>query len=150
MAHVTEIRRFGAKAWHDIGYQRDFAMDRSIEPANFGLGTITTIGSRLCKRHQSSSRLWQYLVWQVALKVTLSAASLARQAVLWPQKFWEQIQPAQRLLGPQLAFCATTQGSTAAVNVDYLALAGVNTHSSRLWGSPQGRLLRFGGALGHV
>jgi len=140
---MTVFRLSGAMRAVDIGYQREFSIDRSIRGIISGAATETTIGSRLCKRHQSSLRQWQYLVWQVALKVTQSVALQVQALALLPQKYLAQIAQAQCLPVLPQAFCVTTQASTAAVNVNTRPKAGRYTTMNRHRGLPPVAVFRF-------
>ena len=121
---ITDSCHRATKKWSDIGYHAEIAIDELAVRANSGATEKTTIGLRLCKRHQSSSRQWQYLVWLVALRATLSAALLAQVLDLWQQKFSAQIAQVQCLLVQPQACFATTQASTAVNNNDIRALFG--------------------------
>ena len=112
----TLFRLIAPKKTVDIGYQAEIFIDPDVGHANWGGGPETTTGLRLCKRHQSSSRQWQYLVWQVALRATQSVALQARALALLPQKCLAQIAQGQCLQALPLACFATTRASTAAVN----------------------------------
>ncbi len=126
----------------DIGYHGDFAIDLPADRANSGGIQETKTGSRLCKRHQSSSRQWQYLVWQVASKVIWSAALPAQVQALWLQTFWAQIQQVQHWLVPLQACCVTTQASTAAVKQDICVLTGRNNSEDRRRGCTPAAVFR--------
>lgn len=121
---ITEIRLPARKNRRDIGYHGEIAIHRRADCTNCGAVDITMIGLRLCKRHQSSLRQWQYLVWQVASITTLSAVSLARQVVLWlPNCLARTVQEQCSLVQP-LAYYATTQASAPAAKVNHRARLG--------------------------
>ncbi len=131
---ITVFRRNKGNLADDIGYHREIAIDGGAGRTNWGATYKTTIGLRLCKRHQSSLRQWQYLVWQVASKVTQSVALLA-QAQVWSQlKFSALTALVQCLQAPLPACFATTQASTAAVKLDNRALPGRINFGNRCWG----------------
>ena len=128
---MTDFRLRTSKMMGDIGYHGEIAIHRGADRTNSGAAEITTIGLRLCKRHQSFSRRWQYLVWQGAWKVTQSAALQVQQAALWLQRCWAQTALAQCLpVLPSVCF-ATTQVSTAAAKVDNRAPSGRAMNGSR-------------------
>lgn len=127
----------------DIGYQHELAIDRHTDCVNTDATEITTIGVRLCKRHQSSLRQWQYLVWQVALRATQSVALQVPVLALLPQKFSALTAQAQCLLVQLLACFATTQASTAAVKVETPAHHGRINFGSRHRGQPPVAVFAF-------
>lgn len=127
----------------DIGYHGEIAIDDRAGRTNWGATYKTTIGLRLCKRHQSSLRQWQYLVWQVASKVTSSAALLVQAQASWLQKCLAQTAQVQCLLAPQLACFATTQASTAAVKLNNCALSGRINFGNRRPGHPRSAVFSF-------
>ena len=142
---ITVFRRSAGKSADDIGYHSEIAMHQGADRANCGATFITTIGLRLCKRHQSSLRQWQYLVWLVALKVTSNAAWPVQAQALWQQKCLAQTAQAQCLpVQPQVC-CATTQASTAAAKkLDNRAHTGRVQKRSRRRGHTPAAVLRFG------
>ncbi len=140
---MTVFRRLVGNNAVDIGYQADLAIDRPTDRVNSGATQITTIGVRLCKRHQSSSRQWQYLVWQVALRATQSVALQAQALALLPQKFSALIAQARCLPVQLLACFATTQASTAAVKVDTRAHHGRINSGNRRWGHTPAAVFAF-------
>ncbi len=120
---IPDFRLSEADKTADIGYHGEFAIHQRADRANSGTAEITTtIGSRLCKRHQSSLRQWQYLVWQVASTMTWSVASLAQVPALWLQRCWAQTALVQHWQAPQQASSVTT--SAFAAKIDNRALAG--------------------------
>jgi hypothetical protein len=142
---ITGFRLFARKMRSDIGYHAEIAIDQGAGCANRGaIDTTTTIGLRLCKRHQSSLRQWQYLVWQVASTTTWSAALPARAQALWPQKCWEQTVQAQCWPVQPLAFFVTTQACAPAAKVDNRAHAGRVMNRNRRRGYASAAVLRFG------
>ena len=140
---ITEIRLPDAETTADIGYHGEFAIHRRAGHANCGAADITTIGLRLCKRHQSSLRQWQYLVWQVALRATWNVALLALVPALWLQKCWVQIAQAQCLPVPLQACCATTQASTAAAKLENRARFGRAINGNRRLGHAPAAVFAF-------
>lgn len=141
---ITVFRRSAKKTTCDIGYQTGIAIHQGADRTNSGATYKTTIGVRLCKRHQSSSRQWQYSVWQVALKVTQNAALPVQVRALLPQKCWAQIAQAQCLLVQPSAYFATTQVSTAAAKLDNRAHLGRTMNKDRRRGFAPAAVLRFG------
>lgn len=121
---ITENRLSAQKNGRDIGYHGEIAIHRGADCANCGAIDITTIGLRLCKRHQSSSQRWQYLVWQVASITTSSAVSLVQQVVSWLPKCLAQTAQEQCSLVQPLAYFATTQASAPAAKVNHRAHLG--------------------------
>ena len=128
---ITVFRLWAKKMTGDIGYHHELAIDRNAGRANCGADDITTIGLRLCKRHQSSLRQWQYLVWQVASKVTQSAVLQVQQAAWWLQRCLAPTVQAQCLPVLPSAYFATTQASTVAAKLDNRALLGRTMNGSR-------------------
>lgn len=141
---ITVFRLSGRKIIRDIGYHAGIAIHQGAVRANCGAAYITTIGSRLCKRHQSSLQQWQYLVWQVALRATWSVAWPVQVQALWPQKCWAQIAQVQSLPVQPQAYFATMQVSTAAVKVDARAHHGRVISVNRRRGSALAAFLRLG------
>lgn len=140
---MTVFRRWVRNNAVDIGYQHDLAIDRPTDRVNSGVTQITTIGVRLCKRHQSSLRQWQYLVWQVAWKATQSVALQAQAQALLLQKFLARTAQAPCLqVQPQACF-ATTQASTAAAKVDNRAHQGCANNRNRHRGLPPVAVFAF-------
>lgn len=140
---ITEIRLCGTKLADVIGYHDEIAIHRGAGRTNCGAVEKTMIGLRLCKRHPSSLRQWQYLVWQVALRATWNAVLQALQVALWPQKYWAQTQLAQQSLALLLACSATTLASTAAVKLDNRALHGRAMNMNRRRGHTPAAVLSF-------
>ena len=143
---ITVFRRKLPKRNGDIGYHSEIAMHRGADRTNCGATYKTTIGLRLCKRHQSSSRQWQYLVWQVALKATLSAAWPVQARALWPQKCLALTAQVPCLRVPQQVCCATTQALTAASKTDNRAHLGRAIYGNRRRGVTPAAVFRFGDA----
>lgn len=142
---ITGFRLFARKNRSDIGYHAEIAIDQGAGCANRGaIDTTTTIGLRLCKRHQSSLRQWQYLVWQVASTTTWSAALPARAQALWPQKCWAQTAQAQCWPVQPQAFFVTTQACAPAAKLDNRAHAGRAMNRNRRRGYAPAAVLRFG------
>ena len=129
---ITVFRLYGPKPACDIGYHDEIAIHPQAGRTHSGATHETTIGLRLCKRHQSSLRQWQYLVWRVALKVMWNAALSAQVQALLPQKYWAQTAQGQCLQVLPQAYFATTQASTAAVKLDNRAHCGrINNRNRR-------------------
>lgn len=141
---ITEFRLQLSKTTADIGYHGEIVIHRLAGCANCGAADIKTIGLSLCKRHQSSLRQWQYLVWRVALKATQSGALRAQVQVSWPQTFWARTAQGQCSRGLPLAYFATTQVSTAAVKIDNRARHGRVINKNRSRGHAPAAVLRFG------
>lgn len=145
-SHSRPITEFGlqlSKTTDDIGYHGEIVIHRRAGRANCGVADIKTIGLRLCKRHQSSLRQWQYLVWRVALKATQSGASRAQVQAFWPQIFWARTARGQCLRGLPQACFATTQVSTAAVKIDNRAHHGRAMNGNRRRGHPPRAVFAF-------
>ena len=140
---ITEFRLPVVKNTADIGYHGEIAIHRSADRTNRGAAVITMIGLRLCKRHQSSLRRWQYLVWQVALITMLSAVLRVRQAAWWLQKYLAPIARVQCSQAPRLACCATTQASTPVTKLDNRAQFGRAMNESRRSGDPRAAVFAF-------
>ena len=119
-----------------IGYRGKAAHDIDTRRITRDAHEKTTMGSRLCKRHQSSFQQWQHSVWQVALKTTWSAALSARVQGLLPLNCLARIAPVRWLSAPLLACCATTRASLLANRLDNRALSGRLTSGSRQRGLP--------------
>ncbi len=128
----------------DIGYQQDFAMHLRADRFNWEATLTTTIGTRSCKRHQSSLQQWQCSVWPVALKVTRNVALRALAQASSLRKSSEQIAPEQCWQALPQACSATTQASTAVARVDNRAHSGRNTFLNRRRGHAPAAVLRFG------
>ena len=141
---MTVSCRKSTHSCSDIGYHAEIAIDRSEVCTNRGATYETMIGLRLCKRHQSSLRQWQYLVWQVALRATQSVALQVQALALWPQKSWVRTGQAPCLPVLPLVCCATTQASTAAVKLDNRARQGRAINTNRRRGHAPAAVLRFG------
>ena len=131
---ITVFRRSFAKIVSDIGYHCVSAITAGIDRAGSFAVQTTEIGLRLCKRHQSSLRQLQYLVWRVASTMTQSAALRAQQVALLPRKFWALTLLAQPQLALPQAYSAMTQASAAKKNTH--ALTGRANSKSRCWGNP--------------
>jgi len=129
---ITVFRLYRPESACDIGYHDEIAIHQQAGRRHSGATHETTIGLRLCKRHQSSLRPWQYLVWQVASKAIWSVALPAQVQVLSPQKCLAQTAQEQCLqVRPQACF-ATMQASTAAVKLDNRAHRGrINVRNRR-------------------
>ena len=140
---ITEIRLNKDNLTRDIGYHAEIAIDRGVVRTNCGAADITTIGLRLCKRHQSSLQQWQYLVWQVALITTQSAAWLAQALVWLPLKCWAQIAQAQCLLAQLSACFATTQVYALAAKVNNRAHLGRAMNKDRRPGYSRAAVFSF-------
>ena len=140
---ITEIRLLDAERTDDIGYHGEFAIHLRAGRANCGAADITTIGLRLCKRHQSSLRQWQYLVWQVALTTMQSVALPARRVALWPQKFLAQTAQAPCLQALRSACCATTQALPPAAKLDNSARFGRAINGDRRRGYAPAAVFAF-------
>lgn len=140
---ITEIRLSGRKNRRDIGYHGEIAIHRGADCTNCGAIDITTLGLRLCKRHQSSSQRWQYLVWQVALIMTWSAASSAQVAASWLQNCLVQTAQALCLQVPLSACSATTQAYALAAKVDHRAHRGRTIKRNRRRGVPPVAVFSF-------
>ncbi len=140
---ITEIRLCGAKLADVIGYHDEIAIHRGAGRTNCGAVEKTMIGLRLCKRHPSSLRQWQYSVWQVALRATWNAALQALQVALWPLKSWAQTQQVQPLQAPVLVCSAMTRASTAAVKLDNRALHGRAMNTNRRRGHTSAAVFSF-------
>lgn len=140
---ITVFRLYSAKMTGDIGYHCEIAIHRGADRTNRGAVDITMIGLRLCKRHQSSSRQWQYLVWQVALRATWNVASQVQALALWLQKYWVRTAQGQSWQVQQPAFCVTTQASTAAAKLNNRAHCGRAMHKDRRWGHVPAAVFSF-------
>ena len=119
-----------------IGYRGKAAHVMPTGRTVGGPHQTTTIGLRLCKRHQSSLQQWQYLVWRVASTMTWSAAWPAQVQASLHQSCSVRIKrdplsPVQ----PQACF-ATTQALLLANRLDNRALSGRITSGSRQRGLP--------------
>lgn len=141
---ITVFRPSQSENTVDIGYHHDSAMHLRADRVNCGATLTITIGLRLCKRHQSSLQQWQFSVWLAALKATWNAVWQAQAQALWPQNSLEQTAQAQCLPVLPLAYCATTQGSTAAAKVDNRAHRGRINFGNRRRGYAPAAVLRFG------
>ena len=140
---ITGFRLCAPKTVGDIGYHGEIAIHRGADCTNRGAVDITMIGSRLCKRHQSSLRQWQYLVWRVALTTMRSVASPVRLAALWLQKFWAQIVQVQCLQVQQSAYFATTQVYAPAAKIDNRVRQGRAMNESRRRGHTPAAVFAF-------
>ncbi len=126
---ITVFCRHLVKTVYDIGYHSDLGFYSSSDNINCDVKSKTTIGLRLCKRHQSSLRQLQYSVWQVASITTWSAAWPAQVRALWLQNCLAQTVQVQWLSVRQLAYSVTTRAFAA--NLDNCALAGRITFRNR-------------------
>ena len=142
---ITEIRLRRAKITDDIGYHGEIAIHRGADRTNCGAAEITMIGLRLCKRHQSSLRQWQYLVWQVASTMTWSAALLVQALASWLQKCWAQLAQVQCLLVQPSVCFATTLASTLVTKTDNRALTGRAMNRGRRRGDTPAAAFSFWG-----
>lgn len=140
---ITEIRLRKAQSKSDIGYHGEIAIHRGAGCTNCGAVDITMIGLRLCKRHQSSLRQWQYLVWQVALTMTWSAAWLAQVPALWLQKCWVLTAQAQCLRALPSACFAMTQVWTPAAKLNNRAHDGRAINGNRRRGHAPAAVFAF-------
>ena len=130
---TTVSCRQGHEMRYAIGYHGVLRIALQRVRTIWGAQSKIMIGLRLCKRHQSSSQQLQYSVWQAALTMTSSVASLAQQAASWLLKSSAQIVPAPWLSAQPLACCATTQASKPAAKTKTCAPSGrfmKNTPSS--------------------
>lgn len=141
---ITVFRPSETESEVDIGYQHVFAMHLRADRVNCGATLTTMIGSRLCKRHQSSLRQWQCSAWPVASKAMWNVALQAQAQALWLLKFSVQIAPEQCLPALLQVCCATTQASTAAVKQDNRAHRGRINFGNRRRGTAPAAVLRFG------
>ena len=142
---ITVFRLCSAESACDIGYHDEIAIHQQAGRRHSGATHETTIGLRLCKRHQSSLRQWQYLVWLVALKAIWSAALPARAQVLSRQKCLARTAQGQYLQVRQQAYFATTQASTAAAKIDNRAHSGrINNRNRRRGDTPAAVFSFFG------
>ena len=140
---ITVFRLCSAESACDIGYHDEIVIHRQAGCTHSGATHETTIGLRLCKRHQSSLRQWQYLVWQVASTLTWSAVSLVRVRALSPQKCLAQTAQGQCLPVQPQASSVTTQAS--AVNIDNRAHRGrINVRNRRRGDIPAAVFSFFG------
>ena len=137
---TTDFRSLLAVYGPDIGYQGQFATDGLAVRANGG-ATTTKIGLRQCRRNRSSLRQWQYLVWQVALKVTSSAALPVQALASWRPKFLVQTAQVPCWLAlPPVCF-ATTLVSTAVSKQDNRAPQARTSIRNRRWGAAPAAVL---------
>jgi hypothetical protein len=141
---MTVFRRLSAHLGYDIGYQGDLGVSGRSDCINCDANSETTIGLRLCKRHQSSLRQWQYSVWQVALKTMRSVRSRAQALALWPLSCLEQTAQVQWLSVPPLACSATTQAFKSAAKLEICAHHGRSMIKNRRRGFALAAVLRFG------
>lgn len=144
---MTVFRRSDAQNGSDIGYQRDLGIDGRSIRINSDVTSKSTIGLRLCKRHQSSLRQWQYSVWQVALKTMQNVPLQVQALALWLQNCLEQIVPVQWSSVPPRACSATTLVSKPAARADRLntrAHSGRLLTTNRCQGFALAAVLRFG------
>lgn len=141
---MTVFRRSDAQNGSDIGYQGDLGIDGRIIRINSDVTSKTTIGLRLCKRHQSSLRQWQYSVWQVALKAIRSAPSLAQALALWPQNCLVRTAQVRWQLAHSLALCVEKQAYQPASKLNTRAHNGRLLTTNRRQGFALAAVLRFG------
>lgn len=140
---MTVFRRLSALNVHDIGYQGDLGVTGRSNCINCDANSETTIGLRLCRRHQSSLRQWQYSVWQVALKQIWNAVLSAPARAFWPLTYLELTQQQRRWPAQQRGFSATMQAFVAAL-ANYNAPFGVLRQLNRRQGFALAAVLRFG------
>ena len=141
---MTVFRRLSAQNVHDIGYQGNLGVSGRSVCINCDANSETTIGLRLCKRHQSSLRQWQYSVWQVALKMMQSVQLRAQALASWPRSCLEQTAQFQWLSVPPLACSATTQAFKPAAKLEICAHQGRSMIKNRRRGFALAAVLRFG------
>ena len=141
---ITVFRLCSAESACDIGYHDEIVIHRQAGCTHSGATHETTIGLRLCKRHQSSLQQWQYSVWQVASIMTSNAALQARAQALLPQNYLALTGPAQWLLAPVLASFVTTQAWPLAAKLDTRAHRGRTIKKNRRRGFALAAVLRFG------
>ncbi|MEM8537422.1 MAG: hypothetical protein AAGF56_06120, partial [Pseudomonadota bacterium] len=127
-----------------IGYQVHFGIQPTQGRIAVGATQTTTIGLKQCKRHRSFWRQWQFSVWQAALRATWNAALRGQALALWLQRCWVQTAQAPCLPALPLAFCATTQASTAAAN-NFRPFIGHNTFANRRRGTSSAAVLHARG-----
>ena len=140
---ITVFRLCSAESAFDIGYHDEIAIHRQAGCTHSGATHETTIGLRLCKRHQSSLRQWQYLVWLVASTMTWSAVSLVRVRALSPQKFLAQTAQGQCLPVQPQACSVMTQAFAA--KLDNRAHSGrINNRNRRRGDAPAAVFSFFG------
>jgi hypothetical protein len=140
---ITVFRRLAHKYGVVIGYQADLAIDLGADRVNSGATLTTTIGRRLCKRHQSSLRQSQHLVWQGASTLIWNAVWRAQALVLWAHKSLEQIQQQPHWPVPQQA-CSVTTRAFVAPHVNSTASFGALNQFNRRRGSTPAAVLCFG------
>lgn len=133
-----------ARKKYDIGYHSEMGFGANSGRINCDAPSETTIGLRLCKRHQSSLQQWQFLVWLVALTMTSNAALQARAQALLPQNCLALTGPVQWLLAPVLASFVTTQAWPLAAKLDSRAHRGRTINKNRRRGFALAAVLRFG------
>jgi hypothetical protein len=116
---------------YDIGYHCKPSIGYVSEHITGDVDPLTKIGSRLCKRHQSSLQQFPYSVWLAASTMTSSVASLARAQALRLPNCLAQTAQVQWSWAPLQAFCATMQASAPAVKLKIRAFAGASTFQNR-------------------
>jgi len=126
---ITDSCLNSDQAEYDIGYQTDLGFVGRSGRINCDAPSETTIGLRLCKRHQSSSRQLQYSVWLVASITMWNAAWPAQVRALWLLNCLARTVQVQWLSVRQLAFSVTTRAFAA--NLANCALAGRTTFRNR-------------------
>lgn len=141
---TTVFRPSSTKFSVVIGYHVNVAIDLTSVSADCGATLKTTIGRRLCKKHQSSLPQWLCLAWPVASKVTQNVALPVQARALWPLNFLAQTAQVQCLPVQPQAYFVTTQASTPAVNLDNRAHCGRIHFKSRRRGSTPAAVLCFG------
>jgi hypothetical protein len=141
---MTETCRDNAKNHYDIGYHGDLGIAGINDCVNCDAHSETTIGLRLCKRHQSSLQQWQYSVWQAALTTTWSAAWPARVQALLLRNCLALTAQVQWLLAQLPASFVTTQASLLAAKLDTRAHRGRTLNRNRRRGLALAAVLRFG------
>lgn len=128
---ATESCRQSVKTSTAIGYHGDLGDEYPRGRVTGDAHETTTIGSRLCRRHQSSLQQWQYLVWQVALITTWSAAWWVQARALWPLNCLAQTAQVQSSRVQPWASFVMTQASTPVSKLDNRALCGRINSGSR-------------------
>ena len=141
---VSVFRSFFEKESGVIGYQRRFVMQVDTGRTDHGAITITKLGGKKCKNHQSSSLQWRSLALQAVLKAMWNVALRAQVPGSLRQKFLTQTGPVQSLQALPQVCCVTTQASTPADNKLLYAFTGRSDHLSRRKGYPLRRLSILG------
>jgi hypothetical protein len=141
---ITVFCLNSAQTEYDIGYHSDLGFGARTGGINCDVPSDKTIGLRLCKRHQSSSRQWQFLVWLVALTMTWNAALRAQAQALSPQNCLAQTGPVQWLSAQASAFFVMMQASLLAAKLETRAHRGRTIDRNRRRGFALAAVLRFG------